>query len=121
MNKFAVAALATVFAAPVYAANCQPNDFSVKNFQIHVRKVGGHSALQLTGELINNCGSPAAAQIQIVAKNAGGQVLEKEVGWPAGSSNIPPGSSVKFNLGALFNYSPDMSAFSAAIISAKTW
>jgi hypothetical protein len=121
MKRIAVAALAVVFIAPAFAGPCQPRDFKVKNFKIKIQQRGGRRRLKLSGELINHCSAAAGAQIQIVAKDKRGKVIEKESGWPTGSTNIPPGASIKFNLGALFRYDPAMASFSAAIVAAKTW
>jgi hypothetical protein len=121
MNRILVAALAVVFAAPAFAGACHPNDFAVKNFKIKIQQQGGRRRLKLSGELINHCSRAAGAQIRIVAKDKRGKVIERESGWPTGSTNIPPGASVKFNLGALFRYDPSMASFSAAIIAARSW
>jgi hypothetical protein len=121
MNKFALATLAAIIALPAAANACSPKDFTITGFKMHASKSGAKAKLMLSGKLVNNCSEPAGAEVQIIAKDKNGTAIEKESGWPTGSNNIPPGSSIDFNFGALFNYTKSMNSFSAAIISAKTW
>jgi len=83
--------------------------------------MAGSGRLSMKGHLVNHCAEPAAAQITIEAKNAGGSVLQSKKGWPAGTANIAPGQSVTFDLGRLFRYQNDMSTYSVGVASVRTW
>ncbi len=100
-------------------ATCAPSGFTVTNFASvphpNTRRIS------LSGDLVNQCNVPAAAQVRIVAKDAQGNVIESEQAWPAGSSNIQPGKSKKFNFGPLFQFSPSMSSFEVEIVSVREW
>lgn len=108
--------------APVSAqAACSASDFAIQNFK---PQLGGGSmarSVSLSGDLINHCADPSAAQIEIVAKNGSGDVIARKKAWPAGTSNISPGKSVSFELGRLFRYTTNMKTFSATVINVRSW
>lgn len=111
-------ASALLLLAPMAAnAACAPSDFVVQDFQV----TAGSGRLSMKGQLVNHCAEPAAAQITIDAKSAGGSVLQSKKGWPAGTANIAPGQSVTFDLGRLFRYQADMSTYSVGVASVRTW
>lgn len=113
---------ALLLLAPLGAhAACSATSFSIQDFKIRPVSGGFGPRVSLSGQLVNNCASPAAAEIRIVAKDANGNVLATKQGWPAGTSNIAPGKSVNFDLGRLFRYQPGMQAFTASIGSVRTW
>ncbi|RCS30418.1 hypothetical protein DEO45_06185 [Rhodanobacter denitrificans] len=114
----AFAASAMLLLAPLAAhAACAPTDFAIKDFRPGVAS----SRLSLRGELVNNCAAPSAAQIRIEIKDADGKVLQTKQGWPAGTSNIAPGSAVNFDLGRLFRYDTSMSSYTASIVDVRSW
>lgn len=111
-----------LFAAPMAAhAACAPTDFAIKDFTTGARSTGSGTQLVLTGELVNNCSEPAAAQITIEAKDASGKVLQTKQGWPAGTTNIAPGEAAKFDLGRRFRYQSDMSTYTASVVAVRAW
>lgn len=115
-------ASALLLLAPMGAhAACSATDFSIQSFKIKPVSGGFGPRISLSGELVNNCSSAAAAQIRIVAKDAGGNVLATKQGWPAGTSNISPGKSVSFDLGRLFRYQPGMQSFTASVSEVRAW
>ncbi|MDO1530405.1 hypothetical protein QMK61_16325 [Fulvimonas sp. R45] len=115
-------ASALLLLAPLGAhAACSANDFKIQDFKIKPVSGGFGPRISLSGELVNNCGAAAAAQVRIVAKDASGNVLASKQGWPAGTSNISPGQSVNFDLGRLFRYQPSMESFTASVSDVRTW
>jgi hypothetical protein len=113
---------ASLLFLPVVAhAACAPTDFAIKDF--HTSSQGGGAAVRLTlaGELVNNCAEPAAAQISIQAKDADGKVVQSKEGWPAGTTNIAPGSTAKFDLGRRFRYQSDMATYTVNVVSVRSW
>jgi hypothetical protein len=75
----------------------------------------------MPGKLVNNCKEPAAAQLVIEAKADDGKVLQKRKFWPAGTANIAPGDSVKFDAGRMFSYNTSMKTYSVTIVSVRSW
>ncbi|HEY8585940.1 MAG TPA: hypothetical protein VIL60_04330 [Rhodanobacter sp.] len=102
-------------------ATCSLTDFSIKDFKTAARTTGTGTQLSLSGELVNNCSEPAAAQITIEAKDAEGNVIQSKQGWPAGTTNIAPGEAAKFDLGRRFRYQSDMSTYTASIVAVRAW
>ena len=113
---------ALILLAPIAAhAACAPTDFAVTNFQVSASNEGLRRQMIMKGELVNHCAAPAAAQIQIEAKDASGNVLQTKKGWPAGTTNIAPGQSASFNLGRMFHYQSDMQTYAVTVISVRSW
>lgn len=118
----AILGLCLVWPQAQAQAACGPKDFNVENFKVSaVPRPGGMKRFSLSGNLVNRCAEPAAAQIRVIAKDASGRQVKTEDGWPAGSNNIPPGQSVSFDFGPLFKYDPSFDQFGVAITEAKTW
>ncbi|RCS30417.1 hypothetical protein DEO45_06180 [Rhodanobacter denitrificans] len=108
--------------APLAAhAACAPTDFAIKDFRPGFNSMGSTTRISLRGELVNNCAAPSAAQVRVDVKDADGKVLQTKQGWPAGTSNIAPGSGVNFDLGRLFHYESGMSSFTVSIVDVRTW
>lgn len=122
MMKRVVAILGLSLASLHAQADCGPKDFDVEDFKVSVpHKTGGRQRFTLSGNLINHCSEPAAAQIRVIARDANGRDIKFEDGWPAGSNNIAPGQSVSFDFGPLFKYDPRIDQFAIAIAETKTW
>jgi hypothetical protein len=102
-------------------AACAPTDFAIKDFRPSSNSSSGTIRLKLSGELVNNCSEPAAAQISIEAKNAEGKVLQAKQGWPAGTTNIAPGGTAKFDLGRRFHFQSDMATYTVSVIAVRAW
>jgi hypothetical protein len=102
-------------------AACAPTDFAIKDFKPAVSSSGSATRLSLTGELVNNCAEPAAAQISIEVKDADGKVIQAKQGWPAGTTNIAPGTAAKFDLGRRFRYQSDMASYTVSVIAVRAW
>jgi hypothetical protein len=120
MKTLLASALFLVVPLGAHAA-CSPTDFTIQDFKIRPVSGGFAPRISLSGALVNNCTTPAAAQIKIIAKDADGNVLATKQGWPAGTSNISPGQSVSFDLGRLFRYQPSMQTFTASVGSVRAW
>ena len=63
----------------------------------------------------------AAAQIQIEAKSSDGSVVQKKKFWPAGTTNIAPGSSVEFDAGRMFHFDPSMKTYAVVVVSVHSF
>jgi hypothetical protein len=114
--------IASLLLLPVAGhAACAPTDFVVKEFKNAVSGGGGTPHLTLSGELVNNCADPSAAQIRIDAKDADGKVVQSKEGWPAGTTNIAPGATAKFDLGRRFRYQSDMATYTVNVIAVRAW
>lgn len=117
--KMLLAAVALA-AAPLAAhADCTVKDFSIQNFKVVA--VHPNQPMRMPGDLVNNCVQPAAAQVEIMAKDASGNVVEKRKGWPAGTSNIAPGQSMHFDMGRMFRFRPSMHDYTLKIVSVRSW
>lgn len=110
--------LLTPFAA---STACEPTDFAIKDFNTAISGSGASLRLSLSGELVNNCGTPSAAQIRIEAKDANGNVLQTKRAWPAGTTNIAPGATAKFDLGRQFRFQSGMESYAATVIAVRVW
>ena len=114
--------LASLCLLPVAAhAACAPTDFVIKDFKTSVNGSGMAAHIMLSGELVNNCTDPSAAQIRIDAKDSSGKVIQSKEGWPAGTTNIAPGATAKFDLGRRFRYQSDMAAYTVSVIAVRAW
>lgn len=102
-------------------AACGATEFVIKDFAVSAASSGMRSKMVMKGELVNNCAEPAAAQIEVQAKDGSGKVLQDKKGWPAGTTNIAPGKSVQFNLGRQFHYDPSMQTYTARIVTVRSW
>lgn len=115
-------ACALLALTPVVAqAECSAKDFAIKDVKTSVSGSGAAARLSLTGELVNNCATPSAAQIRVDAKDSGGNVLQSKQGWPAGTTNIAPGTSAKFDMGRRFRLQSDMSTYTVSVVSVRSW
>ncbi|MFA6230119.1 MAG: hypothetical protein WC617_08055 [Rhodanobacter sp.] len=117
MRKLLLAS-ALLLCAPMAAhAACSATDFVIQGFTVGA----GAGRMSMKGELVNHCAEAAAAQIEIQAKDASGNVIVTKKGWPAGTTNIAPGKSVAFDLGRQFHYDPSMQTYAAGIVSVRSW
>jgi hypothetical protein len=116
--KFSLLVSALCLFAPMAAnAACAATDFVIKDFAVSA----GSTKMIMRGQLVNNCAEPAAAQIEVQAKDSSGNVLQSKKGWPAGTTNIAPGKSVQFDVGRQFHYDPSMQTYAAGIVSVRSW
>ena len=115
-------ASALLLLSPLAAhAACAPTDFAVTEFTPTVSSTGTTTHLRLNGALVNHCATASAAQIRIEAKDAQGNVIQSKQGWPAGTANIAPGATAKFDLGRLFRYQPSMDSYTVSIVDVRAW
>lgn len=120
--KFCLLVSALCMFAPMAAnAACASTDFVIKDFSVNAASAGMRSKMVMKGELVNNCAEAAAAQIEVQAKDASGNVLQSKKGWPAGTTNIAPGKSANFDLGRQFHYDPSMQSYTASIVNVRSW
>lgn len=116
-----VAAAVLMQVAPAVRA-CGVDDFKIVKFEPSEKtRAGGRRVYSLAGEVQNNCATAAAAELKVDAKDDSGAVLRSETGWPAGSNNIEPGKSAKFEFGPLFRYDEKIKFFGIAVSSTKTF
>lgn len=120
MKTLLASALCLIVPLGAHAA-CSPNDFSIKDFKTEVVSTTMNKRVALSGELVNSCSAPAAAEVRVVAKDGSGNVVATKSAWPAGTSNISPGKAISFDLGRLIHYSPEMQSFAISIVSVRAW
>ena len=120
MKTLIASALLLVVPFGAHAA-CSATDFSVKDFKTEVTGSTINRHVALSGELVNSCSAPAAAQLKVTAKDASGNVIASKSAWPAGTSNITPGQSVSFDLGRLFHYERNIASFTASVVKVRSW
>lgn len=121
MKMFVAAAAAALLLAPVFArAECSATDFKVASFDVKVDDPA-HPVMKMPGELVNNCKEASAAQIEIEAKAADGSVVQKKKLWPAGTTNIAPGGSVKFDAGKMFRFDASMKTYAVVVVSVHSF
>jgi len=121
MKMFAAVAAGAMLLAPMLAhADCSADDFKLASFQVEVGDPA-HPVMKMPGELVNNCKEPAAAQIQIEAKSSDGSVVQKKKFWPAGTTNIAPGATVKFDAGRMFHFQPSMKTYAVVVVSVHSF
>lgn len=115
-------ASALLLLSPLAAhAACAPTDFAITEFKPQLPAPGSTMRLRLSGELVNHCTSASSAQIRIEAKDATGKVLQTKQAWPAGTTNIAPGETAKFDLGRLFRYQSSMDSYTVSIVDVRAW
>jgi len=119
MKKLLVCAALAL--SPLAANACAPTDFAITEFKPQVPAPGSTMRLRLAGELVNHCSSASSAQIRIEAKDASGNVLATKEAWPAGTTNINPGESTKFDMGRLFRYSAEMDSYTVSVVDVRAW
>jgi hypothetical protein len=102
-------------------AECAQTDFAIKDFKTEVTGSGSAIQLTLSGELVNNCTAPSAAQVRIDAKDSNGNIIQSKRSWPAGTTNIAPGASTKFDLGRQFHFRPGMATYTATVVTVRAW
>lgn len=98
-------------------AECAPTDFAIQDVKAGV--TGGH--VSVAGRLTNGCAKAAGAELEVVAKDASGTVLQSKRGWAVGTSNIDPNQSVSFDLGRLLRVQPGMETYTVHVVDARTW
>lgn len=101
-------------------AGCTAADFKIASFEVAAGDAA-HPILEMPGKLVNHCAEPAAAQLEIQAKSEDGSVVQKRKFWPAGTANIAPGGSVKFDAGRMFSYKPSMTTYAVSIVAVRSW
>lgn len=120
MKKLIVAAAVLLLAPMMANAACSASSFKLASFKVQTGD-SAHPVMHMKGKLVNDCSTPAAAQLLIEAKSADGSIVQKRKFWPAGTTNIAPGSSVSFDAGRMFQYSPSMKTYAVSIVSVRTW
>jgi hypothetical protein len=120
MKKLIIAAGVLLLAPVIAHADCAITNFKVASFQVMTGDVS-NPIMKMPGELVNNCKQAAAAQILIEAKSDNGAVVEKRKFWPAGTANIGPADSVKFDAGRMFRFRPSMKTYSVTIVAVRSW
>ncbi|MEP7184794.1 MAG: hypothetical protein ABI767_03060 [Rhodanobacter sp.] len=102
-------------------AACSVGDFAIQDFKVAAGSIGIGARMSMKGQLVSHCAEAAAAQIEIQAKDASGNVIASKKGWPAGTTNIGPGEAVGFDLGRQFHYIPGMQNYTIAIVGVRAW
>lgn len=83
------------YTAHAFAEPCARSDFTVTNLQWkNMRDV---QSIAVTGDLFNNCMSPAYATVQLILYDESGKIVDSTPElWLAGMTNIPPKSPREF-------------------------
>lgn len=104
-------------------AACSASDFNIENLEIEVDNCTGRNCpmLVMTGSLVNECDTPAAARVEIQAESNSGRPIDSVDGWPAQTSNLAPGEQADFDFTAMMPFDPSMSDFSVNIIETRVW
>jgi len=105
------------------ARACSSSDFDVRNFELSVDNCRGRNCprLVIKGELVNNCGEPAAARIEIEALTGSGRLVNSVDGWPARTNNLSPGEAVAFDFTGMMDFERSMEDFSVSIVEVREW
>lgn len=119
MKTFFASALLFLTSPLAAHAACAPTDFVIQDFKVVA--AAGSPRMSMKGQLVNHCAEAAAAQIQVDAKDASGNIVQSKKGWPAGTTNIAPGQSVDFDLGRLFRYQPSMQTYTVSVAEVRAW
>jgi len=92
-----------------------PGDFEL----IDVRGRWESERLRVIGELKNNGKIAAGAEIEVIARDKNGRLVDSKSFWPGSISNIPPGGSV----GIHYTITEDRSAetIEAKVLRAEVW
>jgi|GEM_PF-237555 len=119
----ATALLVIPFTGTAAMAACSSSDFDVQNFELSVDNCRGRNCprLIIKGELINNCGSAAAARVEVEAMTGGGRVVDSVDGWPARTSNLDPGERIAFDFTGMMSFERNMEDFSVSIVEVREW
>ena len=70
-------------------ADPQPSDFEIVSFRAEWR----YGTLRAIGEIRNNGSEPAGLQVEVIALDVNGILIDSAKFWPNSVENIPPGSS----------------------------
>ena len=66
-----------------------PADFEILSF----RSEWGELGLRVIGEIRNNGNMAAGVEVEVIARDSNGTLIESTKFWPNSISNIPPGST----------------------------
>ncbi len=83
----AVAAALSVVAVPARAA-CSARDIELKRWTMD-RDAGWFT---ISGELVNRCSEPTGVQLQVILRDATGQIVSSEDLWADAQRNYAPGA-----------------------------
>lgn len=94
--RLLIASLCVVVCAQsANAESCATREFAVTN--LRWKNMPDVESIRVTGSLVNNCGSPAYATVQLIYLDRAGTILDssKEL-WLAGTIDIPSKSPRQF-------------------------
>ena len=101
------------------AARVWPTDASEHEFEILSYRVQDHlTGTRLIGQVRNNGASAAGVQLQGVARDATGTVVEEVQFWPAEARNIPSGAIQSFDV---IGPRPGTRGFTLQPVGARVW
>jgi len=100
---------------------CDPSNFKVTLGTIEVDRSSGQTSYQIPFILANNNAEPCGAQIEMRLLDANGDLITAQTGWPASTSNIPPGDDIAEDWGAMFFGKTGGSKVSVKIRAARRW
>jgi len=112
----AIAAVGISLVMSSEAQACAISDFSIK--QPHWRRAD-NEYVEALGELVNNCGEAAGAEVQVVFRDKTDTVLEVEEFWPAHTKNITAHDNYPFS--RTVRLGTDATAMSMRVIDVKLW
>lgn len=96
---------------------CAISAINVRGFNVKIER----PRVKFTGEIVNGCAKPMGVQIQVVARDEAGRVIDVMEAWPASIRNIPAGGSYPFSIRGLMNYDDRMKRFAIRVIEIRQW
>lgn len=103
---------------------CSVGQFEIVSFSPRVTSYGSrnqYKELRLVGEIRNGCDVPMGVQIEIIARDADGVLVDSTSGWPASTSNIPAGGTTAINFTGVLDYRPEFESYEVRVIGIRRW
>jgi hypothetical protein len=98
----------------------QSSQISLSDIQIlewHLDRESGRT--RVVGELRNDGAVAMGVQLQAIARDKGGRIVDSAEWWPASVSNIPAGSS--WPIGYTVSHKPDIETVIVRVIRVQIW
>ncbi|MFH1010402.1 MAG: hypothetical protein V1784_04105 [bacterium] len=98
----------------------QGSQISLSDIQIlewHLDREYGHT--RVVGELRNNSAVAMGAQLQAIARDKEGRIIDSAEWWPASVSNIPAGSS--WPIGYTISDKANIKTVTVSVIRVQIW
>jgi hypothetical protein len=101
-------------------ADVGASEVPVANFSILSTKgVWEYGTLRVKGEVKNTGSVPAGPQLEVIVRNANGELVDSDRFWPNSVSNISPGGTCGISMAVTNDRTAK--SFEVKVISARTW